>query len=318
MRILAERAQRRAWQPLPVARVARPQPWYEAHVRTLTSVLGNSQRLDGGAMFGNAPRALWEKWIPPDEKNRIPLACRCLLVRDAGRLVLLETGIGAFFEPALRERYGVVEDQHVLLESLAADGVRPEDVDVIVLSHLHFDHAGGALARHEPGAPLRLVFPRATFVVGAEAWRRALSPHPRDRASFIPGLSDLLMASGRLEIVEGDRSATLGEGYRFRLSAGHTPGLLLTEIEMPAGPVVFVADLIPGRAWVHLPITIGYDRYPELLIDEKAALLGDLEQRGGRLFFTHDPSVALGKVARDERGRYHTVDEAAELHALAA
>jgi glyoxylase-like metal-dependent hydrolase (beta-lactamase superfamily II) len=233
-------------------------------------------------MFGNVPRALWEKWIPPDEKNRIPLACRCLLVRDAGRLVLLETGIGAFFEPALRERYGVVEDRHVL------------------------------------GAPLRLVFPRATYVVGVEAWRRALSPHPRDRASFIPGLTDLLSATGRLEIVEGDRSATLGDGYRFHLSSGHTPGLMLTEIEMPAGPVVFAADLIPGRAWVHLPITMGYDRYPELLIDEKAALLGELEQRGGRLFFTHDPSIALGKVARDERGRYHTVDEAAELRGLAA
>jgi glyoxylase-like metal-dependent hydrolase (beta-lactamase superfamily II) len=239
-------------------------------------------------------------------------------VRDAGRTVLLETGIGAFFEPALRERYGVVESEHVLLASLAAEGVRPEDIDVIVLSHLHFDHAGGALARHEPGAPLRLAFPRATYVVGAEAWRRAVSPHPRDRASFIPGLTELLEGTGRLERVASDRSAVLGEGFRFHVSAGHTPGLLLTEVEMPAGPVVFAADLIPGRAWVHLPITMGYDRYPELLIDEKAALLGELEGRGGRLFFTHDPSVALGKVARDERGRYHTVDEAPAIRALAA
>lgn len=269
-------------------------------------------------MFGNAPRALWEKWIAPDERNRIPLACRCLVVRDAGRIVLLEAGIGAFFEPALRERYGVIEEHHVLLESLAADGIRPQDVDVIVLSHLHFDHAGGLLAGHEPGAPPRLAFPRATFVVGAEAWQRAESPHARDRASFIPGLTSLLEDSGRLELVATDRSAALGDGFRFSRSSGHTPGLLLTEIEMPAGPVVFVADLIPGRAWVHLPITMGYDRYPELLIDEKAALLGGLEERGGRLFFTHDPSVALGKVARDERGRFHTVDERPELRGLAA
>ncbi|HWO17539.1 MAG TPA: MBL fold metallo-hydrolase [Kofleriaceae bacterium] len=269
-------------------------------------------------MFGNAPRAVWEKWIAPDERNRISMACRCLVVRDRGRIVLFETGIGAFFEPVLRDRYGVIEDEHVLLASLAADGIRPEDVDVIVLSHLHFDHAGGLLARPEPGAPLRLAFPRAVFVVGREAWQRAVTPHPRDRASFIPGLTELLEGSGRLELASGERSAVLGDGFRFHESAGHTPGLLLTEIEMPAGPVVFAADLIPGRAWVHLPITMGYDRFPELLIDEKTALLGDLVQRGGRLFFTHDPSVALGTVARDERGRYHTVDEAPALRGLAA
>src|SRR5262249_20334885 len=143
---------------------------------------------------------LWEKWIPPDEKNRIPLACRCLVVRDRGRIVLLETGIGAFFEPALRDRYGVVEEHHVLLASLASEGIGPEDVDVVVLSHLHFDHAGGLLTAHEPGAPPRLVFPRAAFVVGAEAWQRAVSPHARDRASFIPGLTNLLAGSGRLEL----------------------------------------------------------------------------------------------------------------------
>ena len=269
-------------------------------------------------MFGNAPRTLWERWIPPDEQNRIPLACRCRVVRDRGRIVLCETGIGAFFEPASRARYGVVEDRHVLLESLAAEGIAPEAVDVIVLSHLHFDHAGGLLAAHEPGAPLRLAFPRATFVVGTEAWQRALAPHARDRASFIPGLTDLLAGTGRLELVAEDRAAALGDGFRFHRSAGHTPGLLLTEVDMPAGPVLFAADLIPGRAWVHLPITMGYDRYPELLIDEKAALLGELEGRGGRLFFTHDPGVALGKVARDGRGRYHTVDEAPAIRDLAA
>ncbi|MDB4956066.1 MAG: beta-lactamase domain protein [Myxococcales bacterium] len=278
-------------------------------MRTLTSVLGNSQRLDGGAMFGNAPKVMWEGWIPPDDKNRIPLACRCLLVRDGDRNVLLETGIGAFFEPTLRDRYGVVEERHVLIESLAAAGVTPEQIDVIVLSHLHFDHAGGALSAFAPGQPERLVFPNAHYVVGKEAWERALSPHARDRASFIPGLTQLIEATGRLELVAGDRSTTLGDGYQFHRSAGHTPGLLLTEVAMPAGPVVFAADLIPGKAWVHLPITMGYDRYPELLIDEKAALLGDLIERRGRLFFTHDPQIAMGTVAKDAKGRFHVIDE---------
>ena len=268
-------------------------------------------------MFGNAPKAMWERWIPPDELNRIPLACRCLVVRDNGRVLLFEAGIGAFFEPAFRKRYGVVEDRHVLVESLAAEGIEPADVDVIVLSHLHFDHAGGVLTAYEEGPP-RLVFPNATYVVGAEAWDRAVTPHARDRASFIPGLTDLLAATGRLERVASDRAAALGDGYRFHRSSGHTPGLLLTEIEMPAGPVLFAADLIPGRAWVHLPITMGYDRYPELLIDEKAALLGNLEQRGGRLFFTHDPEVALSRVAKDEKGKFSAVDDRRVLRALAA
>src|SRR4051794_4333169 len=104
----------------------------------LWSVLGNSQRLDGGAMFGNAPRAVWERWCPPDDAGLIPLATRALLVQeDSGRTVLLETGIGAFFAPDLRSRYGVVQSDHVLLDNLAALGVSPEDIDVIVLSHLH-------------------------------------------------------------------------------------------------------------------------------------------------------------------------------------
>jgi glyoxylase-like metal-dependent hydrolase (beta-lactamase superfamily II) len=277
-------------------------------VRTLTSILGNSQQLDGGAMFGNAPRAMWEKWIRPDDNNRIPLACRCLLVRDADRWILLETGIGAFFEPALRARFGVVEPHHVLLESLAAVGVSPADIAVIVLSHLHFDHAGGALTAWAEGASPELAFPAASYVVGEEAWQRAIAPHPRDRASFIPGLTDLLAATGRLERVTGDRSELLGDGFRFHRSAGHTPGLLLTEVAMPAGPVVFAADLIPGVAWVHVPITMGYDRYPELLIDEKTALLADLLARHGRLFFTHDPEIAMASVAQNDKGRFHVID----------
>src|SRR5207344_1226716 len=114
---------------------------------------------------------------------------------------------------------------------------------------------------------------------------------------------------GRLELAAGDRSETLGDGYRFHRSSGHTPGLLLTEVEMPDGPVVFAADLIPGKAWVHLPITMGYDRYPEMLIDEKATLLGALLERHGRLFFTHDPVVAMAKVTRDDKGKFGTTNE---------
>src|SRR5678816_101117 len=177
----------------------------------LWSIQGNSQKLDGGAMYGNAPRAVWSRWSPPDEQNRIALACRALLAHPLnGKTVLFETGIGAFFEPKLRERYGVVEERHVLLDSLAAAGFAHEDIDAVVLSHLHFDHAGGLLAPWQEGVAPQLLFPNATYIVGRECWERALNPHPRDRASFIAELQPLLLQSGRLEIVDGETSRALG------------------------------------------------------------------------------------------------------------
>lgn len=286
--------------------------------RRIWSILGNSQRLDGGAMFGNAPRALWSRWIQPDALNRIPLACRTMLIEEIAddgerRLILFETGIGAFFEPKLRDRFGVQEAEHVLLDNLQAAGFSHEAIDVVVLSHLHFDHAGGLLAAWAPETPHTLLFPNAQLVVGAEAWRRATDPHPRDRASFISDLPDLLQGTGRLEIVEGDRSETLGPDYRLHRSNGHTPGQILVEVPGERGPVLFCGDLIPGQPWVHLPITMGYDRYPEMLIDEKRETLTDLLARGGRLFFTHDPSVAMATVAQDDRGRFTGVDPQATL-----
>lgn len=283
----------------------------------LYSIAGNSQRLDGGAMFGNAPKALWTRWITPDEENRIPLACRALLATDLnGKNVLFETGIGCFFEPKMKERFGVVEDRHVLLDSLAERGLQHEDIDAVVLSHLHFDHAGGLLAAYEEGAPSRLLFPNATYIVGKEAFDRCVHPHPRDRASFIPGLADLLRDSGRLELVDGEYSPTLGDAVRFEKSYGHTPGMIHAEIGGDGG-VVYCADLIPGAPWVHVPISMGYDRYPEKLIDEKTEFLKDKMARGVRLFFTHDWEVAMADVDQDEKGRFFASNPVADLNGAA-
>jgi glyoxylase-like metal-dependent hydrolase (beta-lactamase superfamily II) len=278
----------------------------------LVPVLGNRQFLDGGAMFGNAPRALWSRWYPPDDAGRIELACRAALVDEGKRKILLETGIGAFFEPRMRSRYGVVEDRHVLLDSLASLGLSHEKIDVVVLSHLHFDHAGGLLAAWVSGEEPRLLFPNATFVVGKRALDRARRPHARDRASFIPGLATLLEESGRLAVIGGDRTGMLGDHFRFVTSDGHTPGLLHTIVTGLRQSAIFCSDLVPGSAWVHLPITMGYDRHPEQLIDEKAALYQDLDANRTWLFFTHDNEVAMARIARDKDGKYTACERRTE------
>ena len=276
----------------------------------LWSIAGNNLRLDGGAMFGNVPRAMWSHWYEPDEHHRIAMTSRALLVKGIeGKTVLFETGIGAFFDPKLKDRYGVLDDGHVLLDSLAELGLSHEDIDLVVLSHMHFDHAGGLLSEWREGRETELLFPNAQFLVGADHWARATNGHPRDRASFLPHLNSLLEQSERLHLVQGDRHELLGDAVRFHYSHGHTPGLMLSEIRSPSGGgVVFCADLMPGTAWVHLPVTMGYDRYPELLIEEKTDFLADMQSRNISLYFTHDPVCALAGIGKDEKGRYQAVD----------
>jgi glyoxylase-like metal-dependent hydrolase (beta-lactamase superfamily II) len=283
---------------------------------TLSSVCGNSQWLDGGAMFGNVPRPLWAKWMEPDATGRIRLLCRAMLVETGGKKILCETGIGAFFEPKLAERFGVTERKHVLLESLAALGLQDSDIDAVVLSHLHFDHAGGLLptyAEIQTGND-RLLFPNAEYIVGAVAWERANNPHQRDRASFIPGLTDKLKKSGRLRVVGKESTGGLFDDViSFRYTDGHTPGQMHVVASGSKQVAVFAGDLIPGTAWVHLPITMGYDRYPELLIDEKSCLYHDFEGDNLLVFYTHDPEVAASGVEKDESGKFHPVNKLAEL-----
>lgn len=265
----------------------------------LWSILGNSQMLDGGAMFGHAPKALWSRWITANDANQIHLQCRCLLVEVQGQKILLETGIGVFFEPKFRDRYGIQESDHRLMTNLAAIGVAPEDIDAIILSHLHFDHAGGLLTEYEPGKPPRLLFPNAQYIVGEVAFNRAKTPHSRDQASFIPDLPQRLEESGRLRLVAGESLLDAHscpwlphEIFSFRFSHGHTPGQMHTHIQGNQHSILFAGDLIPGEAWLNPAIGMGYDRNAELLSDEKRALLAQLAKGDNLVFFTHDPHCA--------------------------
>lgn len=286
-------------------------------MRFLTSIMGNSQKLDGGAMFGNVPKAVWSKWIMPDEKNRISLTCRALLVQEKNKNILLETGIGAFFDPTLRDRYGVEESHHVLLDSLKKVSLSDSDIDFVILSHLHFDHAGGLLAPWQQDKEPQLLFPNARYLVSKDAWNRACHPHVRDRASFIPFLNELLHQSGRLVVLENETSNLLGKDYQFLITNGHTPGLMHTVIDMPEEqPVIFASDLIPGLSWIHLPVTMGYDRLAEILIDEKKEMLELAIKRNARLFFTHDPLIAMSNVIQNDAGKFLSVNAVKEFYRL--
>ena len=270
-----------------------------------TAINGNTQRLDGGAMFGNAPKALWERWVTPDALNRIQLACRSLLVEDHGKLILCETGAGLCFDPVIRERYGIEGDKHLLLKSLKTLGVDENDIDFVILSHLHFDHAGGLLSPWSAEAAQHLLFPKANYIVSKTGWERACKPHSRDRASFIPHLNQLLEKSERLIIQNDTHNAALGEAFNFTYTDGHTPGLLHTHIHpTDDAPTIFASDLIPGTPWVHLPITMGYDRAPEQLINEKQILLDLAIQQNAWLFYTHDMQTERSKVTLNEKGKY--------------
>ena len=281
----------------------------------LSSIEGNRQLLDGGAMFGNAPKPMWERWLKPDHLNRIELACRGLLIQINNKNILLEVGIGAFFEPKLADRYGVTpNDKHLLLESLDKHNLKHSDIDYVILSHLHFDHAGGLLPSFEEDPNRgKLLFPNAQYIVGKEAWERAINPHGRDRASFIPEMIELLQHSNRLIKVDpkkDDRSLPeiIKNNFSFRESNGHTPGQLHTIVHSQDSDIIFCGDLIPGQTWAHIPITMGYDRYPELLIDEKTDLYNSIDLERTIFYYTHDNEYVASKIRKNEKGKYEAYD----------
>lgn len=283
------------------------------------SIDGNGQKLDGGAMFGNAPQALWSRWYKPDSLNRVSLACRCLLVVSDDIPVLFETGIGAFFHPDLATRYGVQDPQrHLLLENLEKAGFKEGDIRYVVLSHLHFDHAGGLLPTWDEMQKGKndLRFPNAKYVTSQDAWNRALNPHPRDRASFIPELQKALIESGRLTLISGDLpSEELPSKLSFHYSHGHTPGQMHSLFSGEREKVFFCGDLIPGTPWLNTPITMGYDRFPELIIDEKQKLSDIALKEKWLLFYTHDPEFAASRCQINAKGKFEASEPLRNLNA---
>ncbi len=272
----------------------------------ITSVLAGTFKLDGGAMFGIVPRVMWERINPPDDRNLCTWAMRCLLVRTGDRVILMDTGIGEKQDARFRSHFHPSVPQ-VLGESLLSESVRPEEVTDVLLTHLHFDHVGGAVYLDEQGKP-RLRFPNATHWLSERQWRWATeNPNPREAASFLSENLLPLKDLARLEYLDPDNRHTDLEwlpGIRLRSLFGHTENMLMPVFELEnGGRAAYLADLMPSAGHVGLPYVMSYDIRPLDSIDEKERLLDEALREDWLLYFEHDPVNTSGRLTKDERNR---------------
>ncbi len=264
----------------------------------LASLLDCTFALDGGAMFGIVPKPLWEKEIPADARNRVRLAARCLLAVDEGsrRRIVVDAGMGLRWDPKRVEMYAIERPGGGLCAELRRNGVEPEEVTDVVLTHLHFDHAGGACVPGEGGA-LQLAFPNATWHLQRGAWQWAHAPTERDRGSFRGEDFDLLAHSGRLHLLEGD--AELFPDVELILSEGHTVGQQLPRFHGGDTHLTFCGDVIPTHAHLRTSWVMGYDLYPLTTVEEKKMILAEALEDDGILFFEHDPVHAACRLTEE-------------------
>jgi len=269
---------------------------------------GGSQRLDGGAMFGVVPKPLWQRRIPADERNRIPLALRCLLVEHHDGLVLVDTGLGNKEDDKFKDIYGVANEgkdgRTQLEDALAELGYAPADVRWVIDTHLHFDHAGGNTYREGvegggggegDGGAIRVTFPRATYVVQKGELEFARHTNERTAASYLPGNFE----SVPFTLIDGEAEPL--PGIRCFPTPGHVPYHQSILVESGGERACFLADLVPTSAHLPLPWIMGYDLEPLVTLESKRRLYARAEGEGWLLLFEHDPAVVAGRLGRDRK-----------------
>jgi glyoxylase-like metal-dependent hydrolase (beta-lactamase superfamily II) len=251
--------------------------------------------LDGGAMFGVVPRPIWEKTNPPDERNRIRLALRTLLIRAPGRNILVDTGIGEKFSAKHADIYGIDHSRGTVVDALAAEaGLAPSDVTDVVVTHLHFDHAGGA-TRRDAGGGLAPTFPRARIWIQRANWEWAVAPNEREKASYLAENFRPLEAAGQIELLDGE--AEIAPGVSVLVSDGHTRGQQLVRVSSGGRTLLYPGDLVPTASHLKLPYTMAYDIDPLSVMREKKDLLSRAAREGWVVCFEHDPDLAACTVA---------------------
>jgi glyoxylase-like metal-dependent hydrolase (beta-lactamase superfamily II) len=275
----------------------------------LYSIDTGNFKLDGGAMFGVVPKGIWNKINPADENNLCSWAMRCLLIEDGGKLILIDTGIGNKQDQKFFSHY-YLHGNASLDSSLAAHGFHRDDITDVILTHLHFDHCGGAVDRE--GDKLLPAFKNATYWSNEEHWEWATKPNDREKASFLKENILPIQESGRLKFVDlpnvdWDSSKPLPESkfsnnVSLRFVEGHTAGMMLPQVKYMGRTIVFMADLLPSAGHIPLPYVMAYDMFPLTTLQEKKSFLSEALQESYILFFEHDPVHECCDLQQTEKG----------------
>ncbi|MBU1187250.1 MAG: MBL fold metallo-hydrolase [Acidobacteria bacterium] len=261
---------------------------------TVTGLRDGFFYLDGGAMFGVVPKVLWQKLMPADGDNRIRLGLNSLLIRTPDALILVETGIGTILKPKYYEFYSIQREPGLMGE-LQKLKVKPEDIDFVINTHLHFDHCGGNTVKNADGEIVP-AFPNARYIIQRGEWEAAVSPTPRDRASYLKQNFVPLEEAGVLQLIDGDTSIT--PGVDVVIAEGHTAHHQCVRITDGYQTVFFLGDLVPTSAHVGLPYIMSYDLFPLDTLQTKERLYEKVSSRDWIMAFNHDPDLYFGHIRR--------------------
>lgn len=283
--------------------MSRPQPLVESRVLggwKIHALQAGGQKLDGGAMFGVVPKPLWERRIPADERNRIPLGMRCILIEHDSGLVLIDCGAGNKENARFIDIYGIENQgaagRTALEDALAQLGHRPEDISMVIDSHLHFDHGGGNTFRNE-GGEIVPTFPNARYIMQRGEFDYASHTNERTAASYFPHNFAPVAAASLIDFVEGEKE--IASGIRVLPTPGHVPYHQSILLESKGEKAFYLADLVPTAAHLPLPWIMGYDVEPLVTLETKRRVLARALKEEWLLIFEHDATHAWGRVAHD-------------------
>ena len=269
----------------------------------LYSIPTGNFKLDGGAMFGVVPKTIWNKLNPADENNLCNWAMRCMLIEEAGRLILIDNGIGNKQDAKFMAHYYLNGDD-TLAKSLAVHNFHRDDITDVILTHLHFDHCGGSVIREDD--KLVPAFKNAAYWVSDKHWNWAINPNEREKASFLKENILPIQESGRLRLITTPEQGLVAfdgmENISLRFAFGHTDAMMLPQIRKDDTTIVFMADLLPSAGHIPLPYVMAYDMFPLTTLKETKAFLQEAVDNKYLLFFEHDPVHECCTLQVTEKG----------------